>query len=573
MDDFLARDDDEMMEAEELLMEPEDVPMEEFEPEPELEAMTEEELVALIDQELNDSQGSETGRLNEVRGKAMDYYLGEPYGNEESDQSQVVTREVLDTIEWIKPELLKLFASGDETVRFEPQGPQDVEAAQQATDYINYLFHRKNPGFRILYEWITDGLLQKNGVVKVYWDPGTPVREEYEDLTDQELQALASLEEVEILEHQPGVVQTPMGPQVSHKVAIARNNADGGLKVEVIPPEEFHISRGAKCVAEAACVAHISTKTLSDIRKMGYDIDADEVPSNSRRDGHYTDEYRARFKNDDTGKDAWDNMSGDPTMEEVDLEEAYIRADFNGDGIAELRKVLKVGSLVLENEEVDFPPFAAWTPIIMSHKFYGLSLADLVMDLQKIQSQLFRNYLDNQYLTNHGRWTVVEGMVNLGDMLVSRPGGVVRTKMAGAVSRLDTPQLGPSAIQSMEYVDRLREKRTGVSERSAGLDPKALNPNTAATAVNQVMTAAQQRIELIARVFGETGLTDLFRLMYKLVLQNQKTQDIFRLRDNYISVNPSEWRDRKDVSVVVGLGNGSKESEMMMMNMIVQSQF
>ena len=133
-------------------------------------SMTEEELCAAIDQEISQALGEDSDKLSRQRANAMENYLGEPYGNEKPNASQVVTREVMDTIEWIKPELMKLFASGSETVRFEPQNASDVDAAQQATDYINYLFHRKNEGFKVLYEWITDGLLQKNGVVKVWLD-------------------------------------------------------------------------------------------------------------------------------------------------------------------------------------------------------------------------------------------------------------------------------------------------------------------------------------------------------------------------------------------------------------------
>lgn len=534
-------------------------------------SMTDEELCSAIDQEASAALGGgDSDRLQRQRAKAMEYYLGEPFGNESADHSQVVTREVMDTIEWIKPELMKLFASGAETVRFEPENPNDVEAAQQATDYINYVFHRKNKGFKILYEWINDGLLQKNGIVKVWYDQeATKVREEYQGVTEMELQLLLAPEEVE-LEEQEERIDATTGV-MTFDVAIIRTGASNGIKVEVIPPEEFMISRKAKEIATSPFCAHRVRKTISELNSMGYKTD-DLVSTETDEAIQWQEEYRARFEYDDTDRELNETAEIDPTMREVWVTEAYIRADLNGDGIAELWKVTKVGSSILDKEEVDCMPFAGWTPIIISHKFHGLSMADLVMDLQRIQSQLFRNLLDNQYLTNNGRYTAVEGMVNLDDLLTSRPHGVVRTKMPNAVTRLDTPQLGQTAFQMMEYVDNLREKRTGVSERTQGMDPRQLNPNTAATAVNQVMTAAQQRIELIARVFGETGLTDLFHLMYKAVLQNQTSKDIFRLRDTYVEVDPNEWRERKDTSVVVGLGNGSKDSEMMQLNMIVQNQ-
>ncbi len=534
-------------------------------------SMTDDEICAAIDQEASASLGSgDSDRLQRQRAKAMEYYLGEPFGNEDQDHSTVVTREVMDTIEWIKPELMKLFASGSETVRFEPENPNDVEAAQQATDYVNYLFHRKNGGFKVLYEWITDGLLQKNGIVKVWYDvEETKVREEYNGVTEMELQLLLAPEEVE-LEEQEDIIDETTG-QMVYNVAIIRTGASNGIRIEVIPPEEFMISRKAKDIASSPFCAHQVRKTISELNAMGYKTD--DLPGNDSEDNiQWQDEYRARYEYDDTDRETNESSEADPTMREVWVTEAYIRMDLNGDGLAELWKVTKTGSTILDKEEVDCMPFAGWTPIIISHKFHGLSMADLVMDLQRIQSQLFRNLLDNQYLTNNGRYTAVEGMVNLDDLLTSRPHGVVRTKMPGAVARLDTPQLGQTAFQMMDYVDRLREKRTGVSERTQGMDPSQLNANTAASAVNQVMTAAQQRIELIARVFGETGLTDLFHLIYKNVLQNQTSKDIFRLRDTYVEVDPNEWRERKDTSVVVGLGNGSREAEMMQLNLIVQNQ-
>lgn len=536
----------------------------EEEPAPD-EGVSDTQLATIIDQEMANGLGGDSSKLSEQRGRAMEYYLGEPYGNELPDRSNVVTREVLDTIEWIKPALMKIFASGDETVRFEPQGPQDVAGAQQETDYINYLFHRKNPGFKILYQWITDGLLQKNGVVKAWFDTTEARRREtYAELTPMELQMLAMDPDVEPVEISPN----EDGMTVS--ASVLRKGACGGLKVEVIPPEEFIISRKAKDIPSSPFCAHKTRMTVSDLAGMGYDVS--ELGSGDDTGVQWEDESRARHRYDDTDRESLPSKPADDTMREVWVTEAYIRMDYDGDGLAELRRVLKVGSTILDNEEVDCMPFAGWTPIIISHKFHGLSVADLVMDLQRLQSQLFRNLIDNQYLTNNGRYAVIEGLVNIDDLLTSRPHGIVRQKMAGAVQRLDTPQLGATAFQMLEYVDRLREKRTGVSERSQGLDPSQLSANTAATAVNQVMVAAQERIELIARVFGETGLTDLFRLMHKLVIQNQTNKDIFRLRDEYVEVNPSEWSERTDTSVVVGLGNGSRESEMLQLNMIFQNQ-
>ena len=532
-----------------------------------------EELAAHINGQLaNALGGDDSSELSNQRSKAMEYYLGEPYGNEMEGQSTVRTREVMDTIEWIKPELMKIFASGQETVRFEPEGPNDVEAAQQATDYVNYIFDRKNQGFKVLYQWITDGLLQKNGIVKVWWDDTRQqVREDYQGLNELEYQMLVADPDVEIIEADSveEMIEGPEGPiqMAVYDVAIKRAGAEGGIKIDVIPPEEFLIAKGSKDIQDAAFCAHRCKKTISDLNEAGYDT--------RELEAYYTelalsDEKQARHALDDTDDEDYDEGS-DPTMRRVLYEEVYIRMDYDRDGIAEIRKVCKVGNTILANEEVDCMPFAGWTPIIISHKFHGLSMADLVMDLQLIQSQLLRNILNNQYLTNNGRYAVLDGMANIDDLLTSRAHGVVRMKVPGAVTRIDTPQLGASAFQMLEYMDKLREKRTGVSERQQGIDQNSLASNQAASAVNQIMTAAQQRIELIARVFAETGMTDLFRLIYKMVIQKDTQKSIFKLRDKYVEINPSEWRDRVDTSVVVGLGNGSKESEMQQLGMVFQN--
>lgn len=567
---------------------------------------TEDDLIVAIDAELSRALDSENSELSRQRAKAMEFYLGRPYGNELPDRSHVVTREVMDTVEWIMPQLIKIFASGGDTVRFEPNKPSAVEEAAQKTDYANYILNRKNPGFLILYQWLKDGLLAKNGYVKATWqEDACKRREEYKGLSQGELLMLASDPDVEVIQsnsydsplattqreqllaqanemmaqappEQAQMMQQQLQSQLDqplpqvYDVVIHRSQPEGGIVIENIPPEEFVISDDAKSIEDSVFCAHVRDVTVSELRRMGYEFDEDALPSTTTHLDN-NEEKLARYSNERRQPDKM-RVHTDPAMREVTVSESYLNFDFDNDGIAELRKVVKVGDVIFENQEVDCKPFASWTPIILAHKHVGLSLADLTMDLQKIQSQLFRNLLDNQYLTNNGRYFAVDGQVEMDDLLVSRPHGVVRVRAPGAVGRIDTPQLGQTAFDMLSYVDMLREKRTGVSERTQGLGDKALQPNTAATAVSQVMTAAQQRIELIARVFGETGLTSLFKLIHKIAYQNQREPAMFKLRDKYVTIDPSSWTDGADTTVVVGLGNGSREQEMLQLNMIFQNQ-
>lgn len=536
--------------------------------------MTDDELAAAVRNQLSSSQGIYDGtEVSRSREKAMEYYLGEPYGNEMDGQSTVRTREVMETIEWTKPELMKIFASGQDTVRFEPFDASDVAQAEQETDYINYIFNKRNPGFKILYTWITDGLLQKNGIVKVWNDyDKEKVREDYKGLTELEYQMLVAHPDVEIVEYEVEefIDEATQQPMVSYEVGIVRDGPQKGIQIENIPPEEFVIQKGAKDIQSSNFCAHITKKTISELNAMGYATDG--LSEGDFSWDLFSAEKIARHKKDGQYEDIGSNDHPDPTMREVWLVEAYMRCDNNGDGVAEIMKVCMVGDTVLEKEEVDCMPFASWSPILIPHNWNGLSMADLVMDLQLIQSQLMRNILNNQYLTNNGRYLVLDGQANVDDLLTSRAHGVVRQKVPGAVQRLDTPQLGASAFQMLDWVNRMVEKRTGISERQQGIDQNALAANQAASAVNQLMTAAQQRIELIARVFAETGLTDLFKLIHKLVIQSDSQREIVKLRGKYVEVDPSEWRERNNTTVVVGLGNGSKDNEIMQLGMLLQHQ-
>jgi hypothetical protein len=245
------------------------------------------------------------------------------------------------------------------------------------------------------------------------------------------------------------------------------------------------------------------------------------------------------------------------------LHENYLKADWDGDGIAELRKVCTVGSKVLENEAIDSKPFVSITPIKIPHKFFGLSVADLVLDLQLIKSTLMRNLMDNMYNQNFGRYAVLEGQANLDDLLTQRPGGVVRVKSPNAVTPLATPSLEPYSFQMLEYLDTIRESRAGVGKTTQGLNDKALTSHTTASAVNSVMTAAQSRVELIARQFAETGVKDLMRTIYELLLKYQDKERVVMLRNKWVPVRPDAWNDKTDCTVSVALGHGNKEQQLM----------
>ena len=528
----------------------------------------ERELISRIQGEITDSLGYD-GEISEQREKAQEYYYALPFGNEVEGRSQYVDSTVQDTIEWIKPSLMRVFASGDEMVKFTPHGPEDVQAAKQATDYVNYVFTKDNPGWEVLYSWFHDALLQKNGIVKVWWDEYTEEkREEYHNLGELEFEYLISDEGVEVLEHTE--MQGPEG--MYHDVVIKRSSYDGRVRIENVPPEEFLITSEAKSIKDARFVCHRVKKTLSELRMMYPDDDfgvEDLGGGDNMMD--YNAERLARYQFDDS-----DNMAGlfnggeEEPLREYWLHESFIKTDFDDDGIAELRKVCTVGDYVFSNEEIDYTPFVSITPLKIPHKFFGLSVADLVMDLQLIKSTLMRNLMDNAYNQKFGRYAVLEGQANLDDLLTQRPGGVVRVKSPNAVMPLATPPLEPYSFQMLGYLDEVRESRSGVNKNTQGINADALTSHTTATAVNAVMTNAQSRVEMIARQFAETGVKELMWCIYELLLKYQDKERVVMLRNEWVPVRPDSWSDKMDCTVSVALGNGSKDQQMAHLSQMIQ---
>ena len=534
--------------------------------------MTENELKALVQSEHHAALGFMSDELANQRQKSMDYYLGEPFGNEQEGRSKVVSTDVADTIEWILPSLLKIFMAGDEVVRFDPQQPEDEQAAKQATEYINFVFNRDNAGFLILYSMFKDGLLQKNGISKVWWDTRKDTKSQKIPGLTEDLYLVMRQD----LEDDDWEVETEKDDETGlHTLTARKEIEEGRVVIHPVPPEEFLIQRRAKSIEEASFVAHRVRRTASDLIADGYDRElVERLPTSP--DGDLWEEQQTRRK----GVDA-DTADIDATMNEamrpIWVTEAYVRADWDDDGIAELRKIVYCGDggfELLENEAWDGPaPFVSVTPIIMPHRFYGRSISELVEDLQLIKSTVLRQILDNMYRLNNGRYAVSE-KVELQDLLTTTPGGIVRLKdgvpAEGHILPLPTPAIIGEAFPLLEYIDTVKENRTGVTRYNQGLDANSLNKT--ASGINQIMTAAQSRIELIARIFAETGVKELFKKILYLVRSNQDQSRIIRLRNQWVEMSPMMWPDEFDVTISVGLGTGNRDMQAMHLNQIAQAQ-
>ena len=536
--------------------------------------MDEGQIKGILEAEIDNSIGYIETETTEDRRRALDYYLRNPYGNEVEGRSQIVTGEVAEAIDGALPQLIRVFTTTEDIVYFEPKTANDEESAKQATDYCNWVFYRENEGLLILHNWFKDALLQKVGVVKSYWDAKEDVtKEKYQSLTEDEMALLLSDESLEVVRQ--SVEMVPAGVDMmgmpieapSYSVTVKRVNKYGCVKIENVPPEEFLISKAARNIEDAPFVAHRKLMQRSELIALGYDKDiVDELPSYD--DLSFSPERIARFNEGEQPDEA---QSLDPAMQTVEVYECYIRIDEDEDGIAELHRIVYCGSEILEDEECDYIPFHSICPIPIPHKFFGQSLADRTMDIQLIKSTITRQSLDNLYLTNNNRVGAVDGQVNLDDLLNATPGGIVRMKNPNALVPLQVQSTFGQAMPMLEYMDSVQAKRTGVNDAQQGMDPDVLS-NVTAAAVAAMMKSNSGKLELIARIFAETGVKSLFKGILYLLGKYQDKAKIVRMRGKYVQFDPRTWSNEYDVSVNVGLGSGDRDQKLTMLQMVLAKQ-
>ena len=541
--------------------------------------MDDEELKGIVGKEIDDAIDFVDNWVSPLRATATEYYRGDPFGNEEAGRSQIVSMDVRDTVMSILPSLMRIFNSTENTVEYAPQGPEDQEAAKQATEYARYVINRDNDGFLQMHAAFKDALIRKVGVLKCYWDDQTKFEtHDWTGLDDNALAALMSDADVDVQIQASEPVGEPMmdpmtgeilPPPMVHSVRATYTHPDGRIKMEAVPPEEFLISRESKSLDQASYIGHRRVVTVSELVAMGYDYD---VVSDA---GANYDDMESNIERYTRNKSLTSEMSerNDPAMKKVLYVESYIKVDYDGDGIAELRKICSVGdeSVILMNEPCSVVPFAVFCPDPEAHDFFGMSVADAVMDIQKIKSSIMRNTLDSLSMSIHPRMAITEGMVNLDDAMSTEVGSIIRQRQNGAVQMLSMPFVGQQAFPVLKYMDELKEARTGISKASAGLDAGALQSSTA-TAVNATVSAAQQHIELIARVFAETGMKQLYKIVLHLLTTHQDAPRMVRLTNNFVPIDPRTWNSNMDVSVRVALGRGTDTERMMMLKQIGEMQ-
>lgn len=574
--------------------------------------MTADEVVAAIDAELDLARSQRDGTVGAERALAYDYYFGKEFGNEVPGQSRVVSQLVMEVVDSLMPDLMRIFCGGDKVVEFVARKPEHVQLAEQATETCNHVIYSDNQGFRLIYEWIKDALLQKTGVIKYWWEESEDVEEKtYEALTVDQVQMLLA-EGYEVVaatprndfvlaptsapvppdaQGQPPVpspdgmapaggmpAPTPPQPEVPVDITVRKKVTTSKVCLETVPPDEFLVSTKARGpdVQSLPMCAHEVKKTLSDLVDMGLCSveEALDLPSGEAHGPENNEVAQAR--DDRVAGDQFGDGSAfaDPMLREVELAEVYARLDVDGDGIAELVKVFKVGDRLLGKvEKTDRIPFAVLTPKIMPHEFFGVSVADDVLDLQLLKSTLWRLQMDSLYAALYPRQQVIEGLVTkttYADLLEPGPGRPVRVKGANAVSPMVTPYVGDAALPMLEFIEQEVEGRTPVNRQYQGLPDNAINKT--ATSAQIVSDRSQARTEMIARIFAETGFRELFRGILWLLGKYQTQPKIVRLSGSYVPIHPEAWKNEYDMSINVGLGLGNKAEQLSLLNAMAQAQ-
>ncbi len=571
--------------------------------------MAENDLRAMLSAEHADAMAStNSSKLSLERSDALNYYNGDLSKDMPAapGRSSAVSMDVLDTVEGLLPQIMEVLAGTDEVVKFEPVGPEDVQASEQETDYVNHVFMNMNDGYKILYDFVKDALLSKVGIVKVWWEKeDKEQRETYYDKTADEYALIVSNPDVEVVEHTEHPADGGAGEergydsqlaaspiegatqgnasynqpqQTLHDVTVVIKKTHAQARVMGVPPEEFGIERGARNIQDCNyCFHKVVDRTEAELITLGYDEkQVKRLPS-----------YRAWTNTEEISRDTVDehaNAGTDDTnsaARTVEITEHYIRLDYEGNGKPCLYRVTTGGNqgeiLKLNGKpdilEFDAVPFASATPIPVSHRFYGKSVADITMDIMRVKTALLRGGLDGLYVSNNPRVVVSESHTTndtIDDLLVSRPNQIVRVKHPGGIEYQKSPDTMQSIYPALDYMDQRLEGRTGFSKRGQGLDSDALS-NQSATASKIVENASQARVRLICRMLA-LGVRDLFWLLHATIKKHGEQAEVVRLRNQWVNVDPREWKTRDDLTVHVGLGTGGRAQSIAELTLIASMQ-
>lgn len=523
------------------------------------EALDNDQILAIIGSEMSAATGAaDNDAIEANRKNALSTYLGDK-GNTQEGRSSVVSTDVADAIEWIMPEIMKAFTQNNEVVTFDPVSANDRLQAELESRFVYDILMKDNEGFITIHEFAKDALMQKNGFLKAYYENNDEVtKEAYTGLNQLELEMLVQDPDIEVT----GLTQEEIEGFPVFNVNLTRTRKNGQIKVFCVPPEDIRVNKMHNSVSlkNASFIAHSMLKTKSDLLEDGFDKEViDLLPDSNDTSSHR--DYRFAYQGESVSPAS---SNGDKSQTLYEVSECYLKIDIDGDGIAERCKITVAGfsnpTHVLEIEEVDQWPFISATAILMSHKLFGLSIYDRLKEIQAQKTSLLRNVLDNMYLQNNQRVIAVDGMVELDDLLISRPGGVIRAKNLNAVAPFTTPSISGDAYQMFNYLDGVRAGRTGVSP-DGSISDTAMGDNVGSQGLERLLTQKEELVGLMIRVFAEVGIKPLCEMIRGLLIKHVDTTIDYEFHGDWVKVVPSKWKARTRTTVRVGTGSGNRKEQ------------
>jgi hypothetical protein len=521
------------------------------------------------------------------RAESTNYYKGRlPDIDEEGakeDRSRAVITEVRDTVLGVMPDLLRIFFQSEGVVKYLPTACDDPnmfrlreEQARQATEYVhNVVMRTDNPdSFQTFYDCFQDALVRKTGLIKWWWDRNRrPKYSTHTGLNLMETTVLIQGDDVEVVGKKK--YPDPLAPgQSLYDVQIKRTEERGRLRIRAVPCEHIVIARrNYGNVDMLSLFGYTEDKRAGEFIAEGWVDDLDELAT---CDNDITDadniETQARQVKPATFVSPADNVPEDPSERLIKYGEFYARIDKDGDGIPELYFVVTAGIryLVLHSEPVDEVNYAAFCPYPEAHTFFGECIADLTKDIQRMKSRIVRDMLDSLAQAVQPQTTIVEGQVNLDDVLNDDASKVIRQRQPGMIQHLVTPFVGKEAMPVIDYLTTVRENRTGQSDASAGLNAEALQSSTLA-AVEGTLSKAQSRIEFVARIFAEMGMIRLYRGILHTIIKNQDPRMVV-LAGRPMQISPRHWDADMSVATTLMLGRGSVQQQMGALTAILGKQ-
>jgi hypothetical protein len=525
--------------------------------------MTEETLLHELDQMSSDATGNNSTFIAENE-YLLDRYEGNPYGDEEPERSKVISNDVMDLVEADMPSLARIFLGPGEILKFKPNkksNEEDVKEAESKTKYVNWQIRQQPWSFPVLHGFMKNSLMQKVSVVKYFIEETTEIEEHKKTgLSNEELAVFKeSLEGEDVKSVE--VVREEEGDSEENTVVIKVERTSKPVKAMGIPLETFRMTKNAVDKDSAELVGDVSLMTRGALMAQGF---KKEIVSSLQLASENTISENSRLPDirDKAEGGSEDSASiSDWANEEVEVEDLYPLIDFDGDGIPERRHVMRSGDIVLVNEVFNHVPYALMSAILMPHKAIGKSRAEIAAPTARIKTSILRGVNDNIYAVNRPRMGANKN-INMDDLLVMRPNGVVRsttdTPIANDLLPIVIPYIGDKAMQVIQYYDQSRAQTTGSLMASQGLEADDIGQETA-TRFTGVEKASGAKVELIARVMAETGFRQLFEGFAWLDSNFQDSKTEIEVLGEELAVDPTDWKFKHYVVSKVGLGAGDDD--------------